>query len=91
MIDEEKVAETLKEWLENPYWAAYYDGAPSKACKQYVALSFYANDMEDEEAFAEMDQLEDKLDLSDWKHLLRFSGNDPNKVKIQKKIAEMEQ
>lgn len=91
MIDPNAVKETLAEWLENPHWASYYNGAPSDTLKEYIALDFYYSDTEDEEAAKSMDAMEDKLTLEDWKHLLKFSSPDPNRARIMRKIAELEQ
>ena len=90
MLDMNEVMEGLGEWLDNPYWKAFYEEAPTEACKKYVAIYFYASDTEDEAAFEEMDKLEKDFGLSEWKHLLKFSGNTPEKAKIMKKIQELE-
>jgi len=89
-MDKQAVFMTKEEWIENPYWAKYYEEAPSKECKQYIALEFYYSDTEDEEAAEAMDKLEPKLSLNDWKHLYAYCANNPRKGVIAKKIAELE-
>lgn len=89
MIDQNEVQECLREWLNNPYWAEYYEGAPSEECKRYIELDFYYSDTEDEEAAKEMDAMEGNLTVKDWKWLLKYSGDDPNKARIMNKIREL--
>ena len=79
--------ENLSEWLENPYWADYYYNAPSDFCKEYIAMDFYYSDTEDESVAADLDRMEDRLTLADWKYLLQFSTG-PERAKIQKRIEE---
>ena len=89
MVDENKVQESVAEFLENPYWAKYYNEAPSDVCKRYIALEFYFSDSEDEEAADEMDSLENELNLADWQHLLKYCGNNPRRVVIAEKIKAL--
>jgi hypothetical protein len=87
---EQAMQENLKEWLENPYWAAYYNEAPSELCKQYVANELFASDTEDESAFAEMDRIFPKLTVEDLRHLLKYSASGPGRGQILKRIEELE-
>ena len=87
---DEAVMQNLQEWLENPYWASYYKEAPSENCKHYIALELYASDTDSDEAWKLMDDLEPKLTLEDWQHLLKYSSVGPGRAKILRKIEELE-
>ena len=90
MTDREEVREILEETMENPFWAAYYNDAPSDRCKEYIALEFYYSEYEDDETARALDQMENDLAIEDWKHLLKYSGNNPGRGKIAKRITELE-
>ena len=85
----ERVAENLREWLENPHWRAYYEGAPSEKCRERIALEFLLSEEETEETAAELDRTEAGLSLEDWRYLYRFSGNNPERKKIHDRIAAL--
>lgn len=92
MIDMDRVRENLEEWLENPAWAEYYRDAPSGLCRQFIALHWYYSDCEDEEAGAEMDRIEqEELDIPDLRWLMKYSGNNPWKKRLQDRIRELEE
>ena len=90
MIDTKEVKSILDDTLENPYWAGYYNGAPSDKCKEYIALQFYYSEYEDDDAAEAMDAMEADLTLDDWKHLLKYAGNTPEHGRILKKIEALE-
>ena len=91
MTDMNAVQENLREWLENPAWAEYYSGAPSDRCREFIALEFYCSEYEDdEEAWTELDEIEDTLDAEELRHLYRWCGNNPRKGILARKIAERE-
>lgn len=85
----EKTRDNLPGWLANPYWAKYYNEAPSLICKDYIALQFLYSDTGDDNVAHEMDLLEPLLRLNDWKHLLSFSSCKPERGKIMQKIKEL--
>ena len=87
----EKLQENLEEWLENPAWRKYYEKAPSEQCREFIALEFLYSDEESDEIAAAMDEKEKELTIRDWQHLLKYCGNNPRKMFIQKKIKELEQ
>ncbi|MBQ9251572.1 MAG: hypothetical protein IJ188_02925 [Clostridia bacterium] len=89
MVNQDAVKEVLTEWLDNPYWAAYYNDAPTEECKHYVALQMYASDTEDEEAFEELDQLLKHMGLPELNHLLQYAGNTPERARIAKIIDHL--
>ena len=69
-VDMNEVMEGLEEWLENPYWAQYYNKAPSERCKRYIALDFHYSDTESEEVANEADDLLERLGRQDIEYLL---------------------
>ena len=44
-MDEKELQKTIESFLENPFWAEYYDAAPSGA-KEIIALGFYMSSSE---------------------------------------------
>ena len=94
MVDERKITESVESFLENPYWKKYYEDAPSDACRRYIALEFYYSDSDDavdayEEVAEEMDDLEARLSLADWQHLLKYCGNNPRRAVIAERIKAL--
>jgi len=87
---EDKVRKNLNDWCENRYYGMYYLHAPSEQCKEYIAYELYASETEEDEAFAKMDEIAESLTLEDWKYLLKYSGEGPEKGRILQKIAELE-
>ena len=81
--------ESLKEWLENPYWREYYEKAPSDKCREFITLEFRYNDTEEEEDARKMDEAESRLDVEDLKHLAKFEGNTPRKAELMRKIRSL--
>ena len=90
MIDRNEVREILEETMENPFWAEYYNKAPSDRCREFIALEFYNSEYEDEETGAAMDAIEDEMDIDDLRHLYRYCGNNPRKGILARKIADRE-
>ena len=89
-LSEKMIRENLAGWLENPYWAAYYNGAPSDRCREFIALEFRYSEYEDEETGEAMDAAEDGLDTEDLRYLMEHCGNNPRKGILARKIAEKE-
>ena len=87
-MDQKEVEQGLQEWLKNPYWAEYYNKAPSERCKAYIAMDFRYSDTEDEEVAAELDRIGDSLSLEDWNYIYQHTAG-PGKAAIAKRIAEM--
>ena len=79
---------SLEEWLENPYWASYYHGAPSDRCREFIALEFRYSDSPEEETGREMDRIEETLGAEDLLHLLKYCGNNPRRGILTRKIEE---
>ena len=87
MVDRIAVKENLDSWLENPGWAEFWHQAPSPSCREYIAMQFYASETEEEEAFSEMDRLEEQLGVEDLLYLYRrISG--PEKGRLAGLIAQ---
>lgn len=90
MSDPAEVKAILEDTLENPYWAGYYNEAPSEKCKEYISLQFYYSEYEDDETAEEMDSLEAEMTPEDLKHLLKYAGNTPEREKILKRLETLE-
>lgn len=90
MIDMDEVKSILDDTLENPYWAEYYNGAPSDKCKEYIALEFYYSEYEDDETADAMDEIEKQLSADDLRWLMKFCGNNPRKGILAQKITALE-
>lgn len=77
MIDQDKLKQSVQEFLENEVWAAYYGNAPSVA-KEYIALEFYASDNDVDED-AEFDELQKEvvgaMEDEDLKYIAEHSPN----------------
>ena len=86
---ERKVAENLKEWMENPSWRESYEGAPSEKSRELIALQFYWSDYGLDETLAEMDRIEEELSLEDWRYQFMWCGNNPRKKIIHDRIAAL--
>ena len=84
-----KAAENLKGWLRNPCWREYYEGAPTEKCRELIAMEFYYSEYELDETAAELDRIEEKLSLEDWKYLLKWCDNNPRKKIIHDRIVAL--
>ncbi len=90
-IDWDDLPKVLEEWLKNPYWAEYYNSAPSDRCRQFIALEFYNSEEEDEEAGKAMEAIEEQMNAEELRHLMNYCGNNPRKGSLARKIKEKEQ
>lgn len=88
MLDEKKVNKAIEVFCVNPYWRRYYKEAPTEVCKQRVALDFCYSLYREPESKALYEALEAQFGLEDWKHMLRFCGNNPLRTKYRKKVEE---
>lgn len=89
MPSESSLKNAVDVFCRNPYWRDEYVNAPSEICKRYIALTFYES-LHDEGTASGRQELEEKLGIEDWKHLLKFAGNNPWRTKCRKKIQEQE-
>ncbi|MBP5461984.1 MAG: hypothetical protein J6Y20_07655 [Lachnospiraceae bacterium] len=87
MVNADEVREGLNEWLENPYWADYYNNAPSEKCREYIALDFHYSDTEDEEVAEAMDKVGETLSLEDWKYVYEHTEG-PERARIAQIIEK---
>jgi len=85
MVNPKAVRDNLREWCKNPYWKAFYEGAPSELCRDYIALDFYASETEDEEAFEMMDLFEKDFKRTDLEYLYK-NATGPEKAKFAKML-----
>ncbi len=89
---EKEKERALEEFLENPLWKEYYETAPSDLCKSYIEYEFlYSNtDRYENEAVAILKEIEKDMDVDDWRHLMKYCGNNPFKGICRKRIKELE-
>ena len=77
-MDEKELLETIESFLENPFWANYYDAAPSGA-KEIIALGFYMSSGEqahnDPEAQSVLEGCRESLEKEDFAYLAQNSPN----------------
>ena len=90
----EQMKKAISEFGKNVFWREYYDNAPSKECKKYIAFKwcfslFYINEDEREAFVRDRNELEKTLGYLDWEWLYKHCGNNPNKSKYRKKMKEL--
>ena len=76
-MEESRLFEVVERFLQNPFWAEYYDCAPSGA-KEVIALEFYlsgAAEHHDSEAHAVLKEVKANLDAEDIAYLAEHSPN----------------
>lgn len=92
MIDYNKMQEAISLFCSNPYWKEFYEEAPSTKCKRHIELGFYYShfyaDKDLDKVYEEQRKIESQLDLAEWKHLLKYSGNNPWCGKCKKMIKD---
>ena len=95
-MDRNKINAAVEFFTNNEYYRKKYDEAPSDTCRERIALEFYFSTFwdeahDDENFFRMNNEVESRLDLTDWKYLLKYQGNNPGIIKIKQKIRELEQ
>lgn len=96
MLNESRIDEAVETSCKNDYWSDFYNHSPSAACRRRVALTFYYSkfhndaDFDLQEYRAEVERLESRFGLDDWKHLLKYSGHNPLRAEYMRKIMELE-
>ena len=77
-MDEKELQKAVESFLENPFWAEYYDAAPSGA-KEVIALGFYMSSSErahnDPEAQSVLEECREALEKEDIAYLAQNSPN----------------
>ena len=77
-MKEKELQKAIESFLENPFWATYYDAAPSGA-KEVIALEFYMSSREtaqdDAEVLSVLDEVRANLDAEDLGYLAAHSPN----------------
>ena len=77
-MDEKELQKTIESFLENPFWAGYYDSAPSGA-KEVIALGFYLSSSErahnDPEVQSALEECRKTLEKEDVAYLVHNSPN----------------
>ena len=77
-MNEKELRKTIETFLVNPFWADYYDAAPSGA-KEIIALGFYMSSSErahnDPEAQSVLEECRAALEREDVAYLAQNSPN----------------
>ena len=90
MADQEKLNAAVELFTKNPFYKEKLDGAPSKECREYIALGFYWSAFIDADDYqADKKRLEDAMTVEDWEYLLKYTGNDPMHAFITNKIKAL--
>ena len=87
MVSKGNMKKAVDAYIKNPTWKAYYNGAPSETCKEFIALEFcYSLDIDADAALKQSKALESKLSKEDWAHLYKYAGNTPFAAKCKKNM-----
>ena len=89
MLDRDEIRKNLEDWMGNPFWAEYYNGAPSEKCREFVAMELYYSETENEEAGEAMDAVEAVLEIPDLRWLMDHCGNNPRKKFLHDRIEAL--
>ena len=90
MVRQSAIDNALEVYLKNPYWKKVYDAAPSEESRRYCALNFYNSwYFGSTDGIAEQRKIEKNLTLEDWKYLLKYSGNNPFRIKCKENIERL--
>ena len=88
-MDEKELRKTIESFLENPFWAGYYDAAPSGA-KEIIALEFYMSSSErahnDPEAQSVLEECRRALEKEDISYLAQNSPNPYERALYRKRL-----
>ena len=88
-MDEKVLQEAIEGFLENPFWAGYYDAAPSGA-KGIIALGFYMSSSElahnDPEAQSVLEESREVLEKEDIAYLAENSPNPYERAFYRKRL-----
>ena len=88
-MEEKKLQEAIEGFLENPFWAGYYDAAPSGA-KEIIALEFYMSSNErahnDPEAQSVLEECREALEKDDVAYLAQNSPNPYERALYRKRL-----
>ena len=84
----DRIQAVLDLYLENPFWKEYYEKAPSDTCREYIKLEFYNSQYEEKELINSKYEVEERLTLTDWKHLLHYCGNNRRREVIKRKMED---
>ncbi len=97
MYTKEMMDAAVQVFLCNDAWRKYYETAPSDACRDRIAFGFchsinnYQDYFKDLREFKwEEAKLESRLDLEDWKHLLKWSGHNPLRTMYRNKVLKLQ-
>ena len=88
-MNEKELQEAIERFLENPFWADYYDAAPSGA-KEIIALGFYMSSSErahnDPRAQSVLEECRAALEREDVAYLAQNSPNPYERAFYRKRL-----
>lgn len=90
LFNGDKLRNVLDGFLEDPYRAEYYGNAPSFGCRMYIAYQCYHSEYEDEVSAAGMDRVLSHLDTTEVNWLLKYSGHDPERGRLEQRIRQLQ-
>ena len=91
MANENNVRLSLERFLKNDYWREYYETAPTEKSKRYIALKFYWSTFIDADDYQdEVRELKETMSIEDWKHLYKYSGDNPFRPYCLSMIRKLE-
>ena len=89
VISGEALEANLKRWLENPFWAEYYNGAPTERCRRYIALQFYFSWYGDDDSVRALKEAEAELGVPELRYLVKYCGNNPKRKAFHDRIRAL--
>ena len=88
-MNDEDFQKAIGDFCENPFWAGYYDAAPSGA-KEIIALGFYMSSSEwahnDPEAQSVLEECRAVLEKEDIAYLAENSPNPYERAFYRKRL-----
>lgn len=86
MTQKERLKEAIQIFSKNEYWKEYYETAPSKLCKDYIACEFSRSEFHVPADLTREKAIEPNLTKVDWEHLLRYAGGNQQAAAIKAKM-----
>ena len=97
MVDEAKVTESIKEFMDNPEWKDVFQQAPAGAMER-MAISFYFSKQHNDFSDAEFDEyrnlreeVERSLDEEDLNYLIEHINKEDSKAHYQQLLDKLKE
>ena len=92
-MDKKKEKMAFEEYMKNPSWEKYYNGAPSEECKEYIRFGWYRSkfgEPTDPDEYKKLrDSVWEKLSVEDWEYIMDHVGNSPFRKVCKEQIAKL--